>query len=79
MEIGIYEKELDFQGRVVIPASLRARLKKFFLLVYKDYLKLVPKERAKLTDFIDSVEVDVKTLEYHKLKRELLGKKYLGE
>ncbi len=77
MEIGVYEKSLDLQGRVVIPAALRTKFKNFIMFVYKDYVKLMPKKRAKLTEFFDTVEADVTlTGDYHKLKRDLLAKKY---
>ncbi len=76
VEIGVYEKSLDAQGRVVIPVALRARLKKFLLFVYKDHLKIVPKEPAKLSDFFDSVEVDSDSFDYKSLKKEALDKKY---
>lgn len=77
MEIGVYEKSLDFQGRVVFPAALREKFKDFMMFVYKDYVKLVPKKRAKLTDFFDSIETDV-TLsgDWKKVKSGLLAEKY---
>lgn len=79
MEIGVYEKSLDFQGRVVFPAALRSTFKDFLMFVYKDYVKLVPKKHAKLTDFSGAVEVDVPLDgDYHKLKKALIGKKYGG-
>lgn len=74
VEIGVYEKALDAQGRVVIPVALRARLKKFLLFVYKDHLKIVPKEPAKLSNFFDSVEVPSLSADYKQLKRDLMRK-----
>ena len=81
MEIGIYEKSLDLQGRVVFPVGIREKFKDFIMLVYKDYVKLVPakQKRPKLTEFFDSIEADFTlTGDYHKLKKDLLGKKYGG-
>ncbi len=77
MDIGVYEKSLDLQGRVVFPASLRSRFKEFIMFVYKDYVKLVPKKHAKLTDFFDSIETNV-TLsgDWHKVKKGLLAERY---
>lgn len=79
MHVGVHEKTLDPQGRFLIPVKWRGRLKELFLLEFKDYLKIVPKKRAKLTEFFDSVEADVDTLEPHALKAQLLEEKYFGE
>ena len=76
VEIGVYEKQLDGQGRVVIPAALRSSLKEFFMFVYKDHVKLVPKKQAKLSDFFDLVEIDSNSFDYKTLKKGALNKKY---
>ncbi|MDP3741863.1 MAG: hypothetical protein Q8R15_00955 [Candidatus Micrarchaeota archaeon] len=77
MEIGVYEKSIDLQGRIVVPVSLREQFKEFIMFVYKDYVKLVPKKKHKMSDFFDSVKTDVTlTGDYHKLKKDLLAEKY---
>lgn len=77
MEIGVYEKSLDFQGRVVFPAALREKFKDFMMFVYRDYVKLVPKKPShKISDFFDSVEVDELPADYKEFRRNLSRKKY---
>ncbi|MFH0713219.1 MAG: AbrB family transcriptional regulator [Candidatus Micrarchaeota archaeon] len=74
VEVGVYEKSLDNQGRFVVPVALRSTLKEFLMLVYKDHVKLVPKKHVKLTDLFDSVEVPNLPADYKQLKRELMRK-----
>lgn len=69
-------KEVDEQGRVIIPKKWRSALIKGGKVVLKlkdDSIEMVPLERFDLTMFFDSVGVDVKSdfADWHAIRREL--------
>ena len=65
---------IDKQGRIVIPASIRKKLKSdiFLIKVVDDEIRLKPIEATRLTSFIDKIEVDVDDFtDTHKLREAL--------
>ena len=73
MELTIVK--MDRQGRILIPAKVRAKLHStiFALEVIDDELRLRPLRRAKLSDFFDSIEIDVDDFtDTHKLRKAVL-------
>ncbi len=70
-------KNLDRQGRVVLPKEWREKYVKrgkVVLKVEKDRIVIEPYELADLTEFFDKIEVDVKSdlSEWKSVRRELL-------
>lgn len=80
----IKEKKVDPQGRVTLPIEWRKKAlkknRKILILEYPDYIKIVPKKRKKLTEFFDTMEVELKSSleDYHKVKTELLSEKHIS-
>ncbi|MBI2076136.1 MAG: AbrB/MazE/SpoVT family DNA-binding domain-containing protein [Candidatus Aenigmarchaeota archaeon] len=75
----VLEKQLDPEGRLLLPKEWREKHGKKVLIVETDeYLKIVPKKARKLTDFFDSVEVDIKSdlTDWHAVKKELYSKRW---
>lgn len=75
----VLEKQLDPEGRLLLPKEWREKHGKKVLIVETDeYLKIVPKKARKLTDFFDSVEVDIKLdlTDWHAVKKELYSKRW---
>ena len=69
-------KEIDEQGRIIIPKKWRDKILKGDKVVLKlkdDSIQIVPWEHYDLTNFFDSVEADVKSDlgDWHAIKREL--------
>ncbi|MCD6409775.1 MAG: AbrB/MazE/SpoVT family DNA-binding domain-containing protein [Candidatus Verstraetearchaeota archaeon] len=67
--------KMDRQGRILIPADIRAKLQStvFALELDEGELRLKPLRRAKLSEFFDSIEVDVDDFtDTHKLRKALL-------
>ena len=74
-------RRVDCLGRILLPAKWRAKyLRKTRLVTIKikeDKIVIEPVTVADLTEFLDSVEVDVESRafeDYNKLKKSLLGK-----
>ena len=68
-------KEIDEQGRIIIPKRWRGLLKgdKVVLRLKRDSIEVLPLERFHLTNFFDSVEVDLKgkLTDWHAIRKEL--------
>jgi len=69
-------KDVDGQGRVVIPKEWRDKyLKngKAVLVLKEDLIEIRPVKRVSLTDYFDRVEVDIKSdlSDWHKVRKEL--------
>ncbi len=69
-------KEIDEQGRIVIPAEWRKkwlRGNKVILRRRGEVLEILPYKEVDLTAFFDRAEVDIKTnlSDWHALRREL--------
>lgn len=67
--------KMDEQGRVVIPASIRRRLKAklFSLELVGEELRMKPIRDIKLSDLFDSIEIDADDFsDTHELRRALL-------
>ncbi|HDN83558.1 MAG TPA: AbrB/MazE/SpoVT family DNA-binding domain-containing protein [Candidatus Altiarchaeales archaeon] len=70
-------KELDKQGRLVLPKNWRekyAKKGKVVLKVENDTIIIKPYELVDLTEFFDKIEVDVKSdlSDWKSVRRELL-------
>ena len=70
-------KELDKQGRLVLPKNWRekyAKKGKVVLKVENDTIIIKPYELVDLTEFFDKIEVDVKSdlSDWNSVRRELL-------
>ncbi len=68
--------KMDKQGRLIIPADIRRKLKTnlFLLELSEGNIILKPLEPLSLTSLFDSIEVDVDDFtDTHKLRRALLG------
>lgn len=68
-------KEIDEQGRIVIPAEWRKGLRSNKVILRKrgEVLEIVPQEKVDLTAFFDRAQVDVKAnlSDWHAVRREL--------
>ena len=69
-------KDVDSQGRVVIPKEWRDKyLKggKAVLVLKEDLIEIRPVKRVSLTDYFDRVEVDIESdlSDWHSVRREL--------
>ena len=69
-------KDVDGQGRVVIPKEWRdkyLRGGKAVLVLKGDLIEIRPLKRVSLTDYFDRVEVDIKSdlSDWHKVRKEL--------
>ena len=69
-------KDVDSQGRVVIPKEWRdkyLRDGKAVLVLKEDLIEIRPLKRVSLTDYFDRVEVDIKSdlSDWHKVRKEL--------
>ncbi len=72
-------KEIDEQGRIVIPAEWRKKYmrgKKVLLRNRGEILEILPREKVDLTAFFDRAEVEVKAdwSDWHAVRRELRKK-----
>jgi len=72
-------KEIDEQGRVVIPKDWRkGKLKGKVLMKLKDdsSIEIIPYNSLDLTKYFDSIEIEVKSplTDWHSLRRELRDK-----
>lgn len=69
-------KEIDEQGRIVIPKAWRSKHLKSKRLVMKlkeGAIEIIPYSTVDLTDFFDKIEVDVRSDlgDWHGLRKEL--------
>ncbi|MEM2618167.1 MAG: AbrB/MazE/SpoVT family DNA-binding domain-containing protein [Candidatus Hadarchaeales archaeon] len=67
-------RELDRQGRIVIPKKWRDQLgRRFIMRLERDGIKLMPVKVKGLTEYFDSIEVELKSdlSDWHAVKREL--------
>jgi len=74
--MGIFLKDVDRQGRIVLPAAWRRehlRGGKVLLRSKGDVLEIVPQDRVDLTKYFDAAEVDVDSdlSDWHSIRREL--------
>ncbi len=83
MKYGVVEREIDPQGRVLLPKGWRAEIKtkKVILLQTPEYVKILPKKKVDLTKYSNSIKVDLKAplTDWHAVKAELLAKAYLRD
>ncbi|NJE10245.1 AbrB family transcriptional regulator [Thermococcus sp. MAR1] len=64
-------KKFDSQGRLLLPKELREKLGEEVIIVdLGDRVELLPRKKASLKKFFDSVEVD-ELKEWNELKKEL--------
>lgn len=69
-------KEIDRQGRIIIPKKWREELLKGDRVVLKmrdESIEILPLKSLNLTNFFDSVEVDLKSdlADWHAVRKEL--------
>jgi len=67
--------KMDKQGRILIPIEIRKKISSrvFIVNISNDEIVLKPIKDTKLTDFFDSIEVDVDDFtDTHKLRKALL-------
>lgn len=74
MEVVI--KELDGQGRIVIPKKWREKYlkgRRVIMRIRENVIEIMPERLLDLTKFFDSIEVDVRSdlTEWHKVRKEL--------
>ncbi|TLZ68023.1 MAG: AbrB/MazE/SpoVT family DNA-binding domain-containing protein [Methanobacteriota archaeon] len=72
-------KEVDKQGRLVIPAEWRKKYLRGTKVILRnrgEVLEILPREKVDLTTFFDRAEVDTKTnlSDWHAVRRELRRK-----
>jgi bifunctional DNA-binding transcriptional regulator/antitoxin component of YhaV-PrlF toxin-antitoxin module len=72
-------KDIDDQGRIVIPAAWRKKYlrgTKVLLRNRGEVLEIVPRERVDLTAFFDRAEAEIKSdlSDWHGVRRELRKK-----
>ncbi len=67
LESGVEVKKVDAQGRLILPADWReaeiGESRELYVIKRKGYLKLVPKHKVDLTEYFDSVDLGVKSIE----------------
>ncbi len=66
---------MDKQGRILIPASIRRKVKSdlFIIEVVNDEIRLKPIKPIKLCELFDSITVDVNDFtDTHKLRKALI-------
>ena len=67
LESGVEAKKVDAQGRLILPADWReaeiGESRELYVIKRKGYLKLVPKRRVDLTEYFDSVDLGVKSID----------------
>ncbi len=76
VSLDVVVKEVDEQGRVVIPKEWRRRLLKDRRVIMKlgeRSIEVLPANEFNLTNFFNSIEVDVESdlSDWHSLRREL--------
>jgi len=69
-------KDIDEQGRVIIPKELRKKYKireKVIIRSGEGKIELIPLEEKELTKYFDSATADIKTdlSDWHKIRKEL--------
>lgn len=69
-------RELDKQGRLVIPKEWRKKYirgRKFVMRLEKGEIRMIPVEPVDLTEYFDSIEVDLKSdlSDWHSVRKEL--------
>ncbi len=74
-------KEIDDQGRIIIPKAWRDKhlknRKKVIMKLKEEVVEIIPYPSLDLTKFFDKMEVDVKSdlADWHALRRELRRKR----
>jgi bifunctional DNA-binding transcriptional regulator/antitoxin component of YhaV-PrlF toxin-antitoxin module len=67
LESGVEVKKVDSQGRLILPADWReaeiGESRELYIIKRKGYLKLVPKRPVDLTQYFDSVDLGVKSID----------------
>lgn len=67
MSYGVEIKKVDKQGRIILPSAWRKEELKesdeVFIIKGKGVLKIIPKRRADLTRYFDSVDLGVDFIE----------------
>jgi DNA-binding transcriptional regulator/RsmH inhibitor MraZ len=78
VKYSVTERDIDPQGRVLLPKGWRAEIKtkKVILLQTPEYVKILPKRKVDLTKYSNSIKVDLKAplTDWHAVEKELLGK-----
>jgi bifunctional DNA-binding transcriptional regulator/antitoxin component of YhaV-PrlF toxin-antitoxin module len=74
--MGIFLKDVDRQGRIVLPAEWRKqhlRGGKVLLRSKGEVLEIVPQNRVDLTKYFDAAEADIKSdlSDWHSVRRDL--------
>jgi len=74
--VPVVVRELDKQGRLVIPKEWRDRhdkVRKFVVRLEKGEIRMTPVETVDLTEYFDSIEVDLKSdlSDWHSIRKEL--------
>ncbi len=67
--------KMDAQGRILIPAHIRRKIKSttFLLKIVEGEIRLKPVKSLKLSELFDSIEVDVEDFtDTHELRKSLL-------
>ena len=74
----VEERSVDSHGRISLPSDWRKKYleqDEVIIISREDELVIRPKKTRPLSDFFDSVDVDLKTdlSDWYKVKKELLG------
>jgi len=72
----VFIKEIDNQGRIVLPKKWREKYVKNHKIIMKikgDTIEITPKKELNLTEYFDIIEVEIKSdlSNWHKVRREL--------
>lgn len=75
----VEERSVDSHGRISLPSDWRKKYletDEVIIIRREDELIIKPKKTRSLSDFFDSVDVDLKAdlSDWYKVKKELLGK-----
>lgn len=73
--VAVVVKKMDDQGRIVVPKEWREKHsgKEYVLELNEDEVRIFPLETTDLTEYFDSVDVDLKSdlSDWHAVKEEL--------
>ena len=76
-------RKIDPQGRLLIPGDWRREVlrgsSEVVIMKFRDHIKVAPLTKRSLTEFFDTVEVDVSPevfMDYHRLRAFMMGKRY---
>lgn len=72
----VFIKEIDNQGRIVLPKKWREKYVKNHKIIMKikgDTIEITPKKELNLTEYFDIIEVEIESdlSNWHKVRREL--------